>query len=59
MNEKETSLMVGEQYIVELAVIFSSRTIIKLKGKDRLFNSVLFNFYVNEKPFSLIGDVNS
>lgn len=55
-NEKESNLTVGEQYIVELAVIFSSRTIVKLKGMDRMFNSVLFNFYVNEKPFSLIGD---
>lgn len=55
-NKKESNLIVGEQYIVEFAVIFSSRTIVKLKGKDRMFNSVLFNFYVNEKPFSLIGD---
>ena len=55
-NEKEPNLIVGEQYIVELAVIFSSRTIVKLKGMDRMFNSVLFNFYVNEKPFFLIGD---
>lgn len=55
-NEKESNLTVGEQYIVEFAVIFSSRTIVKLKGMDRMFNSVLFNFYVNEKPFSLIGD---
>lgn len=55
-NEKESNLTVGEQYIVELAVIFSSRTVVKLKGMDRMFNSVLFNFYVNEKPFSLIGD---
>lgn len=55
-NEKESNLTVGEQYIVELAVIFSSRTIVKLKGLDRMFNSVLFKFYVNEKPFSLIGD---
>ena len=55
-NEKESNLTVGEQYIVELAVIFSSRTIVKLKGMDRMFNSVLFKFYVNEKPFSLIGD---
>lgn len=55
-NKKESNLTVGEQYIVELAVIFSSRTIVKLKGMDRMFNSVLFNFYVNEKPFSLIGD---
>lgn len=55
-NEKESNLTVGEQYIVELAVIFSSRAIVKLKGMDRMFNSVLFKFYVNEKPFSLIGD---
>ena len=55
-NEKESNLTVGEQYIEELAVIFSSRTIVKLKGMDRMFNSVLFKFYVNEKPFSLIGD---
>ena len=55
-NEKESNLTIGGQYIVELAVIFSSRTIVKLKGMDRMFNSVLFNFYVNEKPFSLIGD---
>lgn len=55
-NEKESNLTIGEQYTVELAVIFSSRTIVKLKGKDSMFNSVLFNFYVNEKPFSLIGD---
>lgn len=55
-NERESNLIVGEQYIVEFAVIFSSRTIVKLKGMDRMFNSVLFNFYVNEKPFSLIGD---
>ena len=41
---------------MELAVIFSSRTIVKLKGMDRMFNSVLFKFYVNGKPFSLIGD---
>lgn len=55
-NEKESNFTVGEQYTVELAVIFSSRTIVKLKGKDSMFNSVLFNFYVNEKPFSLICD---
>ena len=55
-NERESNLTIGGQYIVELAVIFSSRTIVKLKGMDRMFNSVLFNFYVNEKPFSLIGD---
>ena len=55
-NKKESNLIVGEQYIVEFAVIFSSRTIVKLKGMDRMFNSVLFKFYVNEKPFSLIGD---
>lgn len=55
-NKKESNLIVGEQYIVEFAVIFSSRTIVKLKGKDRMFNSVLFKFYVNGKPFSLIGD---
>lgn len=55
-NEKESNLTIGRQYVVELAVIFSSRTIVKLKGMDRMFNSVLFNFYVNEKPFSLIGD---
>ena len=55
-NEKESNLIVGEQYIVELAVIFSSRTVVKLKGMDRMFNSVLFKFYVNGKPFSLIGD---
>lgn len=56
-NEKESNFTVGERYIVELAVIFSSRTIVKLKGMDRMFNSVLFKFYVNGKPFSLIGDV--
>lgn len=55
-NKKESNLIVGEQYIVELAVIFSSRTVVKLKGMDRMFNSVLFKFYVNGKPFSLIGD---
>lgn len=55
-NEKESNLTIGEQYVVEFAVIFSSRTIVKLKGKDSMFNSVLFKFYVNGKPFSLIGD---
>ena len=55
-NEKEFNLTIGRQYIVELAVIFSSRIIVKLKGMNRMFNSVLFNFYVNGKPFSLIGD---
>lgn len=55
-DEKESNLIVGEQYIVELAVIFSSRTIVKLKGMDRMFNSALFHFNVNGKPFSLIGD---
>ena len=55
-NERESNLTIGGQYIVELAVIFSSRTIVKLKGMDRMFNSVLFKFYVNGKPFSLIGD---
>ena len=55
-NERESNLTIGGQYIVELAVIFSSRTIAKLKGMDRMFNSVLFKFYVNGKPFSLIGD---
>lgn len=55
-NEKESNLIVGEQYIVELAVILSSRTLVKLKGKDRMFNSALFHFNVNGKPFSLIGD---
>lgn len=55
-NEKESNLIVGEQYIVELAVIFSSRTVVKLKGMDRMFNSALFHFNVNGKPFSLIGD---
>ena len=28
-NKKESNLIVGEQYIVEFAVIFSSRTIVK------------------------------
>lgn len=55
-NKKESNLIVGEQYIVEFAVIFSSRTIVKLKRKDRMFDSALFHFYVNGKPFSLIGD---
>ena len=55
-NEKESNLIVGEKYIVEFAVIFSSRTIVKLKGKDRMFDTALFHFYVNRKPFSLIGD---
>lgn len=55
-NKKESNLIVGEQYIVELAVIFSSRTVVKLKGMDRMFNSALFHFNVNGKPFSLIGD---
>ena len=32
-NEKESNLTVGEQYIVELAVIFSSRTVVKLYFK--------------------------
>ena len=43
-NEKESNLTIGRQYVVELAVVFSSRTIVKLKGMDRMFNSVLFNF---------------
>ena len=43
-NERESNLTIGGQYIVELAVIFSSRTIVKLKGMDRMINSVLFKF---------------
>ena len=42
---------------MELAIICSSRTIVKLKGMNRMFNSALFHFNVNGKLFSLIGDV--
>ena len=55
-QKKESALTIGERYIVEGAFVLQSSSCIKLKGFDKMFNSVLFHFYINEQPFDWIRE---
>ena len=56
-SEVTEDLEIGKTYEVEYALIGRSWTLIGLKEfPDKLFNSILFNFYDNNKPFDIIND---
>lgn len=55
-GDKETDLVIGEEYEVERVEMGQSSTSIELKGKDFCYNSVMFDFYEEGKEIDIYRD---
>lgn len=55
-GDKETDLVVGEEYEVERIEMGQSSTSIELKGKNFYYNSVMFDFYEDGKEIDIYSD---
>lgn len=55
-GDKKTDLVIGDFYEVESISMGSSYTSIRLIGKSKCYNSVMFIFYEVEKELNIYQD---
>jgi hypothetical protein len=55
-GDKETDLVVDREYVVERVDMGQSYTTLKLLGKDFYYNSVMFDFYEEDKEIDIYSD---